>query len=440
MNSSGEPADQTFADLGSAAVADIDEQEIHLFLLTGRLLLEHSEATARVERTLYDLAARLGREIRVTAGYRDLTIFLRCSDHFEGRVSRYTPELKVHMRMITHVHDIVRRLKHHEVSIGDTILALEALAAAPPHGNRWLAAGMLGLAAASLAGSFGGDGACAATVAVATGLGVVLRQELARHRFNMLFLPLCAALLGAIIGGLVGNAGWTRRPDLCLLVPSLVLVPGVHMLNAAYDLFENHMPIALARTALSVSILGAIAFGLLVGAAVTGNLLPVSSPSPPIPFGVALILAALASCGFGIFFNVPLSLLWACVLCGIAGNAARYVGIDLGLHLAWATLGASALVGVLTALLRERCHAPFAAIAFGAIVPLVPGALILRMASGTVQLVTAGAAASPPQLVEAAVAGLNAGLVLLAIAVGLLAPVTLVRRAPAAFTATRLTH
>lgn len=369
-----------------AAAADIDEQEIHLFLLAGRLLIEHSEATPRVEHTLYNLAAKLGREIRVTAGYRDLTIFLLCGDHFEGRVSRFTPELKINMRMITHVHDTIRRLTRREATLEATIEALERLAAAPPHVNRWLAASMLAVAAASLAGTFGGDRACVATVALVTGLGVLLRQELARRRFNMFFLPFAAALLGALIGGVVDNAGLTTTTDVCLLVPSLVLVPGVHMLNAAYDLFENHMPIALARSALSLSIMGSIAFGLILGAAATGNLLPLQGSTATVPFAIGLALAALASAGFGIFFNVPFRLLPACVLCGVAGHAARDLGADLHLHLTWSTLLASTVVGVLTALL---------------------------------------------QLVETAVAGLNAGLVLLAIAVGLLAPVTLIRRIPA---------
>ncbi len=414
-----------------AGATDINEQEIHLFLLAGRLLIEYSEATPRVEQTLYNLAAKLGREIRVTAGYRDLTIFLLCGDHFEGRVSRFTPELKINMRMITHVHDTIRRLTRREATLEATIEALERLAAAPLHVNRWLAASMLAVAAASLAGTFGGDRACVATVALVTGLGVLLRQELARRRFNMFFLPFAAALLGALIGGVVDNASLTTTPDVCLLVPSLVLVPGVHMLNAAYDLFENHMPIALARSALSLSIMGSIAFGLILGAAATGNLLPLQGSTATVPFAIGLALAALASAGFGIFFNVPFRLLPACVLCGVAGHAARDLGADLHLHLAWSTLLASTVVGVLTALLRQRYHAPFAAIAFGAVVPLIPGALVLRAASGTIQLVAAGAAATPLQLVETAVAGLNACLVLLAIAVGLLAPVTLIRRIPA---------
>lgn len=345
-------------------------------------------------------------------------------------MSRFTPELKINMRMIAQVHEVIRRLELQQASLAATIDALERLAEAPPRVNRWHAAAMLSVAAASLAGIFGGDIACILTTASAAGLGVLLRQELARLRFNMFFLPFAAALLGALLGGLTILGGLTTTSDLCLLVPSLVLVPGVHMLNAAYDLFENHMPMALARAALSASMLGAIAFGLLLGSAATGNLLPVSSEGATISLPAALAFAALAAAGFGIFFNVPKHLLWACVLCGVVAHAARYLGARVGLDLAWATLLASALVGILTSLLRDRFNAPFAAIAFSAVVPLVPGALILRAASGTVQLVADGAAASPQQLVETAVAGVHALFVLVAIAVGLLTPVALVRRAP----------
>ena len=103
---------------------------------------------------------------------------------------------------------------------------------------------MLGIAAASLAGLLGADGGAMFVVGLATGLGLIVRQALGRRHFSLLTLPLSAAFIGAALGGLAIRLGWTRTPGLALIVPSLMLIPGPHLINGILDLVDNYVPMS----------------------------------------------------------------------------------------------------------------------------------------------------------------------------------------------------
>src|SRR5262249_17971956 len=135
---------------------------------------------------------------------------------------------------------------------------------------------VLGVAAASLAGLLGADAGAAVVAGLATGLGLFARQELGRRHFSLLALPLTAALVGAVLGGLAIRLGWTRTPDLVLIVPALMLVPGPHLINGVLDLLDNYLPMCMARLGLAAGILLASALGIVLGVELTlpGPLLP----------------------------------------------------------------------------------------------------------------------------------------------------------------------
>ena len=82
------------------------------------------------------------------------------------------------------------------------------------------------------------------------GLGLLARQELGRRHFSLLALPFAAALIGAVAGGLAIRLGWTGSPELVLVVPALMVVPGPHLINGLLDLIDNHLPMSLARLGL----------------------------------------------------------------------------------------------------------------------------------------------------------------------------------------------
>src|SRR5262245_65567296 len=82
-------------------------------------------------------------------------------------------------------------------------------------------------------------------------------------------LPLTAAFIGALLGGIAIRLGWTRTPELVLAVPALMIVPGPHLINGLLDLIDNHVPMALARFGLAAGILLAAAAGIILGVELT---------------------------------------------------------------------------------------------------------------------------------------------------------------------------
>src|SRR4029077_10188779 len=123
--------------------------------------------------------------------------------------------------------------------------------------------------AAGLAALLGADPGAIAVAGLSTGLGLVARQELGRRHFPLLILPLAAAFIGAVLGGLAIRLDWTQTPGLVLIVPSLMLVPGPHLINGLLDLIDNYVPMSIARLGLATAILLACAVGIVLGIELT---------------------------------------------------------------------------------------------------------------------------------------------------------------------------
>src|SRR5262249_46943865 len=157
------------------------------------------------------------------------------------------------------------QVRRGELEPASALAQLKRVEADTPRHSRWLAVLLLGVAAANLAGLLGADAGAVLVAGLATGLGLVARQELGRRQFSLLTLPLTAAFIGAVFGGLAIRLGWTRTPGLVLIVPSLMLVPGPHLINGLLDLIDNYLPMSIARLGLATCVLLASALGIVFG-------------------------------------------------------------------------------------------------------------------------------------------------------------------------------
>ena len=85
-------------------------------------------------------------------------------------------------------------------------------------------------------------------------------------------------------------------------------------------------------------------------------------------------------------------------------------------------LVACLIVGIIITPIADRLRLPFAALAFASVVSLIPGVYLFRMAGGLVDLVTLGEKGSVDLLLNTIADGVTAGLIILAMAVGLILP------------------
>jgi uncharacterized membrane protein YjjP (DUF1212 family) len=392
----------------------------NLLLQAGRLLLEYNESTGGIHRALTATARALTDEsCHVAVSYDGVAVSLAG----EGAAIEPVRELRYNTAVQARVHEVLEQVCRGQLKPSAALACLGRVEADTPRHSRWLAALVLGAAAASLAGLLGADAGAAAVAGLATCLGLLARQELGRRHFSLLVLPLTAALIGAALGGLAIRLGWTRSPELVLIVPALMLVPGPHLINGLLDLVDNHVPMSLSRLGLATGILLASALGVVVGVELT----------LPGPFVAGqgidadrlnlvsdVVLAGIVTCGFAAFYNTAWRQLWMAAVGGMAGHGLRFLALEGGCRLEEATFLGGLTVGAISAWMARSSKTPVAVIAFAGAVTMIPGLSLYRALAGALQLARLPEMADPRVVAGTFGNALQGGLVVSALALGLI--------------------
>ncbi|HEX5270568.1 MAG TPA: threonine/serine exporter family protein [Gemmataceae bacterium] len=398
-----------------------------LLLRAGRLLLEYNQSTEGIHRALTATARAMTDEpCVVEVSYRGLAVSLA------GEAPSLAPvkELRYNAAVQAKVHAILEQVRRGALEPSSALARLGAVESETPRHSRWLAALALSLAAAALAGLLGADAAAAAVAGGAAGLGLLARQELGRLGVSLLALPLTAALIGAVLGGLAIRFGWTRSPELVLIVPALMVVPGPHLINGLFDLVDNHLPMSLARLGLATGILLAGGLGVVLGVEMT---LPASGFAESaggagrLNLVIDMALAGVVTCGFGVFYNTAWGQLGLAVVGGMAGHGLRFLALEAGWGLEAATFLGGLAVGAISAWVARANRAPVAVIAFAGAVTMIPGLSLYRGLSGAVQLARQPDANDPTTVARTLGSAFQGCLVVAGIALGLILGARLVR-------------
>ncbi len=373
----------------------MSDRRLHteVLLQAGRLLLEYDESSGVIHSTLTAAAAALTHEpCHVAVSYHGVVVSLGGDSPVLGPVR----ELRYNTAVQARVHQILGRLRRGDLSPESALTLLRRVEADTPRHPRWLA--VVALAAAGLAALSGADGGAVAVAGLAAGLGLFARQELARRHVGLLVLPLTAAFIGAVLGGLAVRLGWTRSPGLVLIVPALMLVPGPHLINALLDLIDNCLPMCLARLGLAVGILLASSLGVVVGVELTlPDAASAEQAGTPGRLGLAsdVVLAGLVTCGYAVVYNTPRRLLWMAAEGGMAGHGLRFLALDAGFRLEAATFAGGLTVGAVSAWTARSERMPVAAVSFAGAVTMIPGLHLYRALIGARHLARLGELADP---------------------------------------------
>lgn len=384
-----------------------------------RLLLQYNMRTALLEQRLRQAALALGQEVQVLTGYRQLTIHAANGAYAHVQVH----ELRINVALSARVNWIIDELCAGLVPVEDAVKRLDEVERIAEKHSRWLLTLIFGAAAAALAALLSADVPAMIEIGLASALGLLARQQMAKRHFALFALPFVAAFIGSLMGGLLIRAGFTTTPGICLIVPALMLVPGPHFINSLHDIVENNMTTGLARFGLAVAIMVAASLGIFVGGWITLGMTtvpPWDSSIAQIPLWADVMLAGIAACGFGAVYNAPWSVLLPSILCGMLGHGIRYLGLEYGVGLAMSTLIACFVIGVFAASFVERLRVPFAAVAFASAVPMMPGVLMFRAIGGAMEISLAGAKAGPVLVASTFSNLFTAGFVVGAMGMGLL--------------------
>jgi uncharacterized membrane protein YjjP (DUF1212 family) len=401
----------------------ITSAELLFLQRTAGLLLEYNVRSAMIARQIDRLAAQFDLHVQTLVEYRNVTLFLAA-----GCLHVSVPELRVNVAASAEILRVIDAVCVGRISLVEAARRFDRVAEAPPQHRRRRLGVLLGLAGSALAWLLQADWGAMAVSGVSTGLGLLLRQELARRGAGPFVPPFSAAFLGAALGAAAVTLGWTATPALCLVVPALVLVPGPHLLNGVTDMLDNHIQMGLARLGFASGVLAAGAAGVALGAwLLPGSTIVAATQTAAMRVGLPLdvALAGMAACGFGAVYNAPWRVLWISVICGMTGHGIRFAGLAQGASQAIATLCACLAIGIIAGVAADRRRLPFAAVAFAAAVPMMPGTAIYDAVAGGIRLTHH----SPdPALAASTLAALfTASFVIVAMTAGLLTGRWLVR-------------
>jgi uncharacterized membrane protein YjjB (DUF3815 family) len=270
---------------------------------------------------------------------------------------------------------------------------------------------------------FGGDWPAFIAAGLAGCAGTWVRLRLGRHHVNPLLAAFVIALLSGIVGGLVVTFVASSTPDLPLVAPAMILVPGVPLINGVLDLIRNHVTIGLSRLGFATVVVLAIALGLFGATRLTNVAVPLQSPALTIPVPEDALFSALAAGGYALLFNVPVRMAWACGVCGLASHTLRTLLLYFGIDMIAGTLIGALVVGVLAQGFARYFRAPAVALAFPGVVAMVPGSYAFRAVLGALQIVQATATGAT--VLETLSLSATVALMTGAIAVGVAAPALL---------------
>ena len=385
-------------------------------LRMGRLMLSAGTASYRVKEAMQRAAEALG----VTRHHAHVTLTEITATSHRGPVFR-TEVTEV--RQVTVNADRIARLDNFkdQLAPGWTVerfnAALDAIEAKEPPYPAWANALFAGLACGAFAVLNNARLLEIIAVMIAATAGQYLRRQLVHRGFNHFGTSMIAAttaatayLLGVAAINALAPGSATQSAGYVSAV--LFLVPGFAIVTGALDLAKLDFSAGVSRTAFAVMIFVGSGIGLWI-VSLAGGL----EPGPGEPFAVSgvtviairVVASFLGVLGFALMFNASPGMAVVASVIGAAANLGRLALVDHGVVVQAATVLACVVVGVLAALVANWKKYPNITLSVPATLIMIPG---LRVYKTMVDL-------DEGVSTEAVAGGLDAALVVLAIAVGL---------------------
>lgn len=243
---------------------------IDIALWAGQLLLQHGAETARVEETVHRIGTGLGANWLDILVSPNAIVATTISGHeFRTKIRRVV-NIGINMEIIVQISELSRRVSAGEADRFATRAALERIDAIQRNYNRPLTVLMVGLACGAFSQMFGGGLIELLITTLAAALAMLLRQELNMRHFNPLLVTMAVAFAAGVAGSFPAWLGLVYQRETVIASAVLLLVPGVHLINAAEDLIQGHLITGLARGVTGLLISFGIAVGVLLAMTLMG--------------------------------------------------------------------------------------------------------------------------------------------------------------------------
>jgi len=410
------------SDPTAGARAPVPTSELLPLLVQGAsLLLANAETTERTVAAGEGLAQALGAQAMIMPRWDELIVQVEPRGGAPSEVAHVAP-VGIDMTKVIEAERVIDDVSAGRLSPRDAQSEFARIAALPPVslGRFVLAAAVAGCALAVIHGAE--RPSTFPLIALSAGAGALLRRGLSYVSPHVLLQPFGAALLAGLIGGLARHEQLGSAQMLIALCPCMVLVPGPHFLNGFIDLARARVAMGCARIAFALLVSVAIASGLLLGLWISGGELPIAAPSRPVPLPLDVIAAGLAVGAYASLYSMPWRYIPIPMVIGVVAHTIRWSVLAHGASAYAAAFLGCLFVGVVASPVALRLRLPIAAMAFAAVVSLMPGVFLFRMAAGLATMASLGGDAAPGLADAVLVNAATAVLIILAMGSGLVLP------------------
>lgn len=403
---------EAFAEIGKKA---------ELILTVGQLLMENGADTSQIVRDMKRVAAYMGipaEKFHLHIMYT--TLMLNISDEHHSHTSfRKCPKHAVNMKIISAVSRLTWRAMKEHYTLDEFKGELEAISKRPRY-PAWLTVLSAGAGCGSFCTLFGCDFNAAIYTTIAAIIAKIVQMQCAERFGVNAYVSITFAAFTATIIAYFTHLLPTATPWHPLIAAALFLVPGVPMINALSDMLNTYLISGAARTIHTLVIVGAMTFGLVFAIGMADfdsftnlRMLPESD------YLLFAIAAAIGAMSFAIFFNMPPRLLFAAAIGGAICVCTRNFFIfELGMSSPVGTLAGATFVSIIAIEAVHLLHTPSLVLVVPAVIPLVPGVLIYRFLFAMINI----RQITLEELLLAIQSGVDAVLIILAIAIGAAMP------------------
>ena len=242
----------------------IEIKELGSTLLdVGALLLSSGANTGRVRTTLNRIASSFGYKNELLITHRTLMLTLTDEQNvFFFNNIKTTPAYGVNFKVVSGISRMSWQVVEEKWSVAqikDEVKRLIAL----PHYPRPAVLILVALAGSSFCRLAGGGLLEMVFVFLATFIGLYIRQEATRLRFNQYICIYFAALSASCIAGIPSKFNYGDAHEYAFATSVLFLIPGIPLINSFSDLIDGNILNGIIRGINGLIVSFAIALGLL---------------------------------------------------------------------------------------------------------------------------------------------------------------------------------
>lgn len=227
----------------------------------GYLLLKSGVET----RVVVDIVERLGKAlgvdtVEISLAASGFVVTTRKGKHCIT-TARSCTGYGINMEVVTHIQHICLMAEKKLLDTNEVCARLSQIKTYQY--NRWLVVFMIGLSCASFCHLRNGDLAISSLTFLASAIGMFIRQELTKMRFNHVFVFGLTAFVTTLISslGVMFNIG--NQPFLAMACSVLMLVPGFPIINSVADMIKGYVSMGIARGVTATLLTFGISIGIV---------------------------------------------------------------------------------------------------------------------------------------------------------------------------------